>query len=121
MYLKGVKVRKSNSLISRDGNPNIDIDLNGNPVESNYVSFVRKKDCEIIEKDNKKYLDAKNAPCIPVAHGATYYAYGKPSKVTDVKTIEGETYKSYYKTPFYIAHDGAVYVGSVYKGIDKHI
>ena len=29
-----------------------------------------------------------------------------------------KTYKSYYKTPFYIVYKGDVYTGSVYKGIE---
>lgn len=47
MYLKGVNVRKSNTITFRNGNPEIDKDLRGNPVESNYIAFVKKKDCNI--------------------------------------------------------------------------
>ena len=57
---------------------------------------------------------------MPVLHGATYYGYGKSKKVNKMKIMNGEAYKSYYKTPFYIAYKGDVYVGSVYKGIEKN-
>lgn len=120
MRLKGVNVRKSNTITFRNGNPEIDKDLRGNPVESNYIAFVKKKDCNVIEEDDKDYLDVKNTPSIPVAYGATYYAYGESKIVKGTKCIDGITYKSYYKTPFYILYNGDVYVGSVYKGVEKY-
>lgn len=120
MYLKGVKVRKSNTLVFRDGNPEIDKDAKGEPVECNYVSFVKKSDCDYELKDGVKYINPYSAKCIPIIYGGTYYGYGKSKKYNGDKIIDGIRYKSYSKTPFYIAYDRAVYVGSIYNGVDKY-
>ena len=129
MYIKGIRVRKSNAIYFRMAIEG-DINLRGEQVESNYVSFVRIKDCPLVEKDGETYFDP-NSPkvkCISVTHGGTFYAYGKTKlkwnqPITNVYT-DGCVYVKdrWQETPFYAVKDAQVYVGHIKKLVtDKQI
>ncbi|MCK9476560.1 MAG: hypothetical protein M0R46_11605 [Candidatus Muirbacterium halophilum] len=135
MNIKGVKVRKSTALGFRmaiEGDKN----LRGDQVESNYVSFVKIKDCPIVVKDGKEFYDPKSedAKSIPVTHGGTFYAYGKPKLKLNQKRHVGVEYgwdkkkygdlagsyivdNNWIETPFYAVKDAQVYVGNTKRAI----
>lgn len=75
MYIKGIKCRKSKTIGFRMAIEG-DKDLDGNQVDNNYVSFVKIKDCPVI--DGYYNPHSISAKCISVNHGATNYGYGKP-------------------------------------------
>lgn len=120
MRIDGIEVKKRNDLGYRPGNPEIDENLEGEPVKPNYVSFVRIKDCKVYEEDNRWYYEPKDAPCIPVSHGGTYYGYGK----TNIRSsklgiwINGELHYNYQQVTVYFARKGYVYTGTIQKKIN---
>ncbi|PFJ33218.1 hypothetical protein [Bacillus thuringiensis] len=122
MYLKGMKVKKNTELAYRSGNPKKDRDVDGNPVDATYISFVRMKDCRLTEDENGRYYDAKAAPCIPVGHGGTYYGYGKTNirKSERGTFIEGNRYFEYEQVTAYFAYKGYVYTASIRKPISPN-
>lgn len=106
MIHNGVKLRRSRALGYRmaiEGDKN----LRGEQVDSNYVSIIRIKDCEIYEKDGRKYYkgDDPFVKCIPINHGGTYYGYGERNKGT------------YTETKLYVVNDGYVHTGVIRKKI----
>ncbi|MCU7667624.1 hypothetical protein [Bacillus thuringiensis] len=124
MYLKGIKVKKNTNLGYRSGNPEKDRDVDGKPVDATYISFVKMKDCQIIKDDTGSYYDPKDAPCIPVGHGGTYYGYGK----TNIRKSEAGTFideedgihYEYEQVTAYFAYKGYVYSGSIKKPISPN-
>jgi hypothetical protein len=103
MMLKGIQVRLNRTIGFRDSDPARDVDLRGQPVPSNYVAFVRIKDCRLFERDGRRTYDATAARSIPVNHGATYYGYGKR-----------RAHRGGYETiAVYMAHKGFVYTGTI--------
>lgn len=119
MYLKGIKVKKRSDLGWRRGNPEKDFDLDGNPVQSNYVSIVRIKDCRIYDKDGRNYYDANEAPSIPIGYGGTYYGYGPMEIRTSQRGVYiGEEWRHIYQqATAYFVQDGKVYSGSIKQAI----
>ena len=108
MIIRGIKVRKSNKYCWRNGNPLIDKDIHGNPVDYNSFTVLRKKDCPIKNIDGIDcYIAAADVPqAVTLAYGATYYGYGN----SYYKTILGVKYKF---TPFYTVVKGQLYSGSI--------
>ncbi|HNC58674.1 MAG TPA: hypothetical protein PLP33_24825 [Leptospiraceae bacterium] len=102
MIIDGLKARKSKRIGWRNSDPTRDFDLCGDPVESNYVAFVRISDCRIYEKEGRRYYDASNAPSIPVNHGGTYYGYSSLKKKSDV----------YYRDVYFVI-DNYIYVAKI--------
>ena len=115
MKWNGVEVRLAKHLGWRNSDPTKDVDLDGDPVESNYVSIVRIKDCRLYEKDGKTYYDPKNAPSIPINYGGTNYGYGK-KRIKASETgiwIGDKIYHNYMTIPMYVVYDGKVYQGAI--------
>ena len=114
MKRNGMNFVKNRRLGFRSSNPNVDFDLDGNPVQSNYVAIVRINDCEIIERDGKRYYNAENAPSIPLHYGGTYYGYKNwtKRKSTRGKWVEGFFTHEYWQCTTYLVRDGYVYTGS---------
>lgn len=118
MYHDGIQLQRANHLGYRYGDPERDQNLSGDPIESNYVVIVSKKDCRTYEKDGRRYYDASDAPSIPMTHGGTYYGYGKVRRRTTSTwtTVNGEEVSpgtTYYTTPYYMVKDGVVYQGTL--------
>ena len=104
----------------RMSDPTKDFDLRGDPVESNYVSFVKIKDCPKYERDGVTYYEPKNTPSIPVNHGGTYYGYGewKKRKWTNGKWMQNakdqmEFVHEYWQCTIYLVDDARVYTHSL--------
>lgn len=127
MRLDGNEVIFSKTIGFRYGNPAIDRNIDGVPVESNYVSFVHINDCEIYEKEEKKYYNPENASCIPISHGGTNYGYGawkkrKSSRGIWVRQdIESKCVlvHEYAQCTVYYAYKGKVYTGSIRRPITE--
>jgi hypothetical protein len=64
------------SLGWRRGQPG-DVDSHGEPVESNYVVFVRIKDCRLYEDERGmlRYDPNKAPQAFAVGYGGTFYGY----------------------------------------------
>ena len=136
MIHDGVRCRESRAYGWRHGNPETDVDLYGNPVKSNYIVIVRAKDCPVVTKDGREYYQPEGVPqAFPIAHGGTYYGYGKCQVVLNGEgrwvrvnrngKTEAEWLFTYVKTPYYCVRDGRVYVGACYREYNedakKHI
>lgn len=109
MKFGDINMRKSNKYCWRPGNPKIDIDFHGKPVESNYFTILEKKKCPIVEEDGQHfYLADKDLEQAEVlAYGGTYYGYGKSVK----KIIDSISYRV---TPIYYAgKNGVIYIGAI--------
>lgn len=113
----GLSFTRNRRLGYRNSNPDIDVDLHGNPVQSNYVAIVRLKDCNIYDKDCFRYYDATDVPSIPISYGGTYYGYGKwkKRKSSYGKWIESEFVHEYYQCTVYLVKGGIVYTTSIYR------
>lgn len=117
----GMNFTRTRRLGFRQSDPTKDFNLHGEPVESNYVSIVRIKDCRIYDRDGCSYYDATSAPSIPIAHGGTYYGYGgwKKRKSTMGKWLQDkpgtpiEYVYEYYQCTVYLVNDGFVYTHSI--------
>lgn len=106
----------------RRGNPEIDCDAYGDPIQSNYTVFVKRKDCTINEKEEldmfgkptgviTRYLNVTDAPAIPVRYGGTYYGYGEYKKRKSSRGVWiGETLAlEYYTCQILLTDNGRVY------------
>lgn len=115
MWIKGVKCRRSYRYGWRQGNPETDVDASGNPVERNYITLVRIKDCPIRVEDGRRYYQPKGIPqAVKLLHGGTYYGYGKTRKAPWYAS--GCT----HTTAFYAVRDGIVYQGTIrYNELDS--
>jgi len=117
----GMTFKRSRTLGFRPANPEVDVDTDGKPVESNYVAIVRIKDCEIYERDGQKYYNATEAPSIPIGYGGTYYGYGvwKKRKSTMGMWLQDrpgtpiEYVYEYYQCTMYLVRGGTVYTHSL--------
>ena len=114
----------------RHGNPDTDVDLDGSPVERNYITLVRISDCPLVDENGRRYYEPKGvAQAFPIAHGGTYYGYGKCQVVRNGRGRWITTYEdgkpkqeftcTYVKTPYYVVKDGRVYVGACYRHYDE--
>jgi hypothetical protein len=123
MIWNGIKCRESRTLTWREGNPEMDVDLNGQPVDNKYYVLVRVKDCPAKMNYPNRPEGIKQA--FPITCESTRIAYGKPKIV---KNGEGrhvmvtrdnkmclEWLTSYVKIPYYVVLNNRVYVGAVYK------
>lgn len=127
MIHDGINCRRSRVYGWREGNPETDTDLRGQPVDSMYFVIVRIKDCRVVNslraKDRKVYLPEGVKPAFRMTYGGTNYGYGKGRVVRNGKgrhiRVQGqmEWMNDYFKTPVYVIRDGAVYVGAVYRQI----
>ena len=127
MIHDGIQCKRSRVFGYRDGNPETDVDLNGRPVQSNYVVIVKIADCPVETKPNGRevYKPEGVKQAFPVSHGGTYYGFAKSKVVRNgqgrhvrVRRNGGSQYEwltTYVKTPIYVVHDGAVYVGACYR------
>ena len=103
----------------RMSDPTKDFDLRGDPVQSNYVSIVRIKDCPKYERDGTTYYEPANTPSIPINHGGTYYGYGewKKRKSTNGKWLEDDGalafVHEYWQCTIYLVDDAKVYTSSI--------
>jgi hypothetical protein len=115
MLWDGVQVRFSKTLGYRESNPKFDFNLDGEPVERNYVSIVRLKDCIIENRDDGKYYNAIGAPSIPINHGGTNYGYGKWRKYHSIRGIwiHDKIYHDYWTVTMYVVYNGKVYQGAI--------
>lgn len=139
MYIDGIRCRRSTAFGWRHGDPATDMDLDGEPVQPNYVTIVRIADCPIVEDERGRrvYRPTGVPQAFPIAHGGTYYGYGKCQVVKDgpgrwvrAKTTLGhfaydksgepmyDLVYTYVKTPVYFVRDGYVYVGATYRHYD---
>lgn len=121
MIHDGVRCRRSRTLGWRHGNPETDRDMYGEPVRRNYIVLVALKDCPVVTKENgRQYYQPEGvAQAVPIAHGGTYYGYGKCQVKSDGRWIRGEWHPRYVKTPYYVVQDGWVYVGACYRAYDE--
>lgn len=74
--IDGFRVRRNHNLGYRMTNPGTDLELHGKS-DRDSVAIVRIKDCEIIERDGKRFYKPDKAPALPISHGGTYYGYGE--------------------------------------------
>ena len=124
MIINGIKCRKSSTISYRyaiDG----DLNLRGEQVDNNYISFVKIKDCPVI--DGFYNTISTDVKCITINHGATYYGYGKPkTRLNQSKTYlltdkngNAEITNSWIETPFYVMMNRIVYVAILRKPTDS--
>ncbi len=112
----------------RHGNPETDVDLDGQPVLNNYSIIVRVKDCPTIresESGRVKYINTKNAPqAIIMNHGAAHYGYGEWKQVqsknrkyiVDKQKPENSAFVNvFYRCIVYTVHCDRVYTRSIYR------
>lgn len=122
MRYKGFDFKRNKNLAYRQGNPETDVDGDGQPVEWNYVAIVKMKDCRLYEKDGLTYYDASEAPMIPIdGHSRTNMVYG-PTKVRKSEMgvwIDNELHYEYNQTTVYAVRNGMVYTASIRKAIVK--
>ena len=104
----------------RMSNPEVDFYKDGRPVETNYVSFVRIKDCPTYVRGGERYYEPVGAKCIPVNHGGTYYGYGewKKRRVTGGKFMQNKDgdmvfIHEYWQCTKYLVNDAMVYTASL--------
>jgi hypothetical protein len=127
MKHNGLTFRKNRRYGFRLSDPTKDFDSYGRPVERNYVSFVRIKECEIYERDGRKYYNAENAKSISVVHGGTNYGYGvwKHRNTARGKWIRNDQEEmvyvyEYMQCTVYLAIDGVVYTSSLFRTVTDH-
>ena len=121
MKFQGITMKRAYHLGYRNGNPAMDVNRDGRPVPTHYVSIVRIKDCEIVEVDGRSYYKPETAPAISINHGGTYYGYGKTRKrksemgawVYDDETRQYVYLHEYYTVPVYLVENGKVWQGTV--------
>jgi hypothetical protein len=116
----GITLTRNGDIGWRMSNPKEDFDRDGRAMESNYVSFVRIKDCGTYKRDGQTYYEPKGVKCIPVNHGGTYYGYGewKKRKVAGGKWMnnnEGSIVfvHEYWQCTKYLVNDARVYTASL--------
>jgi hypothetical protein len=140
MIRKGIRFRKANHLHYRYANPEIDKEINGEPLSKNYVVITRWKDC-LDDEGNYDEEKALQAPCVPnTGHSRTNMLYGSfrkhersiqvwvgPKKilpgdiVLDVNTIAVDPGQArflvrrekYWTLSVYWVEDGVVYQGTI--------
>ena len=125
MIFNGIQFKKSNVYGWRPGDPTVDMDGRGNPIQSNYIVLVRITDCPVLKKNDEwVYTTAGVKQAFPITHGGTNYGYGKPKvvrgqgrniRVNRDGKAEIEWLTTYVKTPVYLVNKGSVYVGAVYR------
>jgi hypothetical protein len=130
MYINGHKCRKSKTIAFRmsiEGDKN----QHGEQVDNNYVSFVKIKDCPIVDGYYNPY--SISVKCIPINHGGTFYGYGEPKiklnqpkrqiisreKVGIGTVTKGIMSNNWIEIPFYAVFDAQVYVGNIKNEIPK--
>ena len=120
MKHNGLTFTKNADYGYRMSDPTKDFDLRGDPVQSNYVAFVKIKDCPKYERDGVNYYEPINVPSIPVNHGGTYYGYGewKKRKVPGGKWLKNEKDEmvivyEYWQCTIYLVNDARVYTHSL--------
>ena len=128
--MDGIKCRKTRRYGWRYGDPTRDVDSHGNPVKSNYIVIVHRKDCPVVERNGHSFYEPKDAPqAFKLAYGGTYYGYGESKVVRNgtgrhiVVRRNGERayewFCSYIKTPVYFVRDRQVYIGNCYREMEK--
>jgi len=128
MIHDGIKCKRSKVFGWRSGNPETDLDFNGQPVKENYVVIVRIADCPVEKslRSGREYYKPEGVQqAFPITHGGTYYGYAKskivrngPGRHVRVRVFNSTQYewlRTYVKTPIYVVQDGAVYVGATYR------
>jgi hypothetical protein len=116
MVIKGFNTRESRTLTFRMGDPSMDVDSHGNPVDNNYIVIINRKDCKYVVKNGTKYIDSKGVKqAVVLGYGGTFYGYGvktlKKSKYPKyIKTkFDGRMVTEWYESRFYAVKDGRVY------------
>ena len=103
MIFDGIKFRRSRLYSWRYGDPERDIDLEGNPVSSNYVVLVSRKDCPIYIKDGRDFLSTEGASqAVKLAYSSNNMGYGKNRHYDDRVTC-----------PVFLVYDAVVYQGTI--------
>lgn len=128
MIHDGIRCKRSRVYGWRNSDPATDVDCHGQPVQANYVVIVRIADCPVEKslKNGREYYQPEGVKqAFPISHGGTYYGYAKSKIVRNgqgrhvrVRRNGGSQYEwlcTYVKTPIYVVHDGAVYVGACYR------
>lgn len=119
MRLEGIDCHEAKHLGFRESDPTKDFDRDGRPIEHNYVSIVRIKDCKLYTEDDKEYYNPDDAPSIPINHGGTSYGYGnrrtnnRYAWIYDRNTNMQYLVTKYETTPFYAVRKGRVYQGTI--------
>jgi len=126
LKIKGHDCREAKHLGWREADSKRDKNLRGEPMHDGYVAIVRIKDCRLYEEDGRDFYDSKDAPAIPINHGATSYGYGKASERKGKRWVYDGKYgdkrkwvlvSRYKTTPFYAVRDAIVYQGTIHNPI----
>ena len=104
MIYDGIKFRRAYHLGWRYGDPESDVDCNGDPIRSTHVVIVKIKDCRIYIEGSKKHYDPAGVKeHVKLDYSSSNMGYGK---------------SRYYKRrnlitcPIYLVSDGAVFRGT---------
>jgi hypothetical protein len=112
-------------LLARFANPEIDFDLDGYPIDSNFVVIVRVADCEVTERHpcgSPKRVKTDNAQSyVQLEYSATYCGYTEWKEVkskrwityADENTGDLESTNVFFRRIKYSVEDGKVYSKSI--------
>lgn len=125
MLINGLNYRKNKNYTWRNGNPEIDKDINNSPLERSYIAFMKVKDCDIVKIDDIDYLDNTKVPSIKLEYGLTHQGYTEFEKKTSKlgeKVFDSENKnfiicKEYLECKSFYLHQGEVYTAIIRKPI----
>ena len=122
MRIHGIQCRRADHITWRPSVPEIDRDLNGNPIPEHHTVFVWTEDCErvIDEATGIVRLDTSTASAIPQTPGGKKYAFGtwrqqdRNTTSQYIATRDGvvET-KEYWTCTLYVRVGTSVYQGTI--------
>lgn len=117
MYLKGVKVRRSETYGYRKPEPG-DVDEVGDPVDEYAFTLVRIKDCptHTNERGRTVYTPTGVKQALKLRLASTWYGYGKPRKKMGFMENgpgKGRWGVAAFTVPFYAVKKGLVYQGTI--------
>lgn len=109
MIYNRIQFSKAQHLGWRFANPAKDFDQYGNPIESNYIVFVRIADCKITKNNEGKLVyDPSEAPMHGIQrHSETGMAYGTPNR----RRKNDQEFS--YSCPVFLMLNGFVYKATI--------
>lgn len=116
MRIKGIRCNRVKHIGWRRANPETDVDIDGNPLDSSYFVLVKISDCELTEDSRgRKFYNADNVPqWKSLAYGGTYYGYDKTRQQNRGRYIDGKWVDKYWTTGFWAVINGLVYRGTIH-------